>query len=211
MGWFILILGLVLFLGIHSVRIFAPRFRTRFIADRGAGPWRGIYSAASIAGFVLIVWGYDVAHQTAPVYYVTNFAMVHVTATLMLIAFIVLASFHMPAGWIRSRLKHPMLVAVMIWAFAHLLVNGDLASIVLFGSFLVWAIADRISEKRRHRGRYHQKPRLRFLSLRCDSRRRRPRPLRAVRLEAARLADRRPADRLSGADPEVVTSIRKIP
>ncbi len=167
MGWFILILGLVLFLGIHSVRIFAPGFRTRFIAERGAGPWRGIYSAFAILGFVLIVWGYHIAHQTAPVYYVTNFAMVHVTATLMLIAFIVLASFHMPAGRIRSVLKHPMLVAVKIWAFAHLLVNGDLASIVLFGSFLVWAVADRISEKRRFRAGITRNPV--FVSYRYDA------------------------------------------
>ena len=167
MGWFILVLGLVLFLGIHSVRIFAPRFRTRFIADHGAGPWRGIYSACAIVGFALIVWGYHLAHQTAPVYYVTNFAMVHVTATLMLIAFIVLSSFHMPAGWIKSRLKHPMLVAVMIWAFAHLLVNGDLASIVLFGSFLAWAVADRISEKRRFEAGITQNPA--FVSYRFDA------------------------------------------
>ena len=166
MGWFVLILGLVLFLGIHSVRIVAPDARMRMIGDYGDRAWRGIYSAVSLVGFVLIVWGYHLAHQTAPVYYVTTFAMVHVTATLMLIAFIVLASFHMPAGWIRSRLKHPMLVAVKIWAFAHLLVNGDLASIVLFGSFLVWAVADRISEKRRLRAGITHDPV--FVSYRYD-------------------------------------------
>ena len=167
MGWFILILGLVLFLGIHSVRIVAPDRRMRFIGDHGAAAWRGIYSAASIVGFVLVVWGYHLAHQTAPVYYVTNFAMVHVTATLMLVAFVVLSSFHMPAGWIRSTLKHPMLVAVMIWAVAHLLVNGDLASIVLFGSFLVWAIADRISERRRFEAGITKAPA--FVSWRYDA------------------------------------------
>jgi len=167
MGWFILILGLVLFLGIHSVRIVAPDFRAGFIARRGEGPWKGLYSVVSIVGFVLIVWGYHLAHQTAPVYYVTNFNLVHVTATLMLIAFIVLATFQMPAGWIKSKLKHPMLVAIKIWAFAHLLVNGDLASIVLFGSFLVWAVCDRISEKRRFRAGLTQNPA--FVSYRYDA------------------------------------------
>jgi uncharacterized membrane protein len=145
----LLIVGLIIFLGIHSVRIVAPGYRTRFIAERGDRAWKGVYSIASIIGFVLIVWGYGIARQTAPVLYVTNYNMVHVTATLMLISFIVLASFHMPAGKIRATLKHPMLVAIMIWAVAHLLVNGDLASIILFGSLLVWAIADRISERQR--------------------------------------------------------------
>lgn len=162
----LLILGLIIFLGIHSVRIVAPDYRARFIATRGDSAWKGLYSVASIVGFVLIVWGYGVARQTAPVLYVTNYAMVHVTATLMLIAFIVLASFHVPAGLIRSKLKHPMLVAIKIWAFAHLLVNGDLASVILFGSFLVWAVVDRISEKRRTRAGITKNPV--FVSYRFD-------------------------------------------
>ncbi|MGN6549967.1 MAG: NnrU family protein [Pararhizobium sp.] len=163
----ILIIGLIIFLGIHSTRIFTPGMRDRFIAERGTGAWRGLYSVFAIIGFVLIVWGYHVAHQTAPVLYVTNFALVHVTATLMLIAFIVLATFHMPAGWIKTKLKHPMLVAIKVWAVAHLLVNGDVASIVLFGSFLVWAIVDRISEKRRFRAGLTKNPT--FVSYKYDA------------------------------------------
>lgn len=166
MGWFILILGLVLFLGIHSVRIVAPDYRSRFIAERGDGLWKGLYSAVSLIGFVLIVWGYG-QERDLVVFYVTNFNMVYVTATLMLIAFIVLSTFHMPAGRIKTTLKHPMLVAVKIWAFAHLLVKGDLASILLFGSFLVWAIVDRISEKRRLRAGLTQNPV--FVSYRYDA------------------------------------------
>jgi len=162
----LLILGLIIFLGIHTVRIAAPEYRTRFIATRGDSAWKGLYSIASIVGFVLIIWGYGIARQTAPVLYVTNYNMVHVTATLMLIAFVVLASFHMPAGKIRATLKHPMLVAIKIWAVAHLLVNGDLASIILFGSFLVWAVADRISEKRRFRAGLTKNPV--FVSYRYD-------------------------------------------
>lgn len=149
MGWFIFIVGLVLFFGIHSVRIFAPDRRMRFIGDHGMNAWRGVYSVVAIVGLILLIWGYGWAHRTAPVLYVTNFNLVYVTAVLMFFAFISLASFHMPAGRIKATLKHPMLVAIKIWAVAHLLVNGDVASIVLFGSFLVWAVADRISEKRR--------------------------------------------------------------
>jgi uncharacterized membrane protein len=151
---------------VHSVRIVAPGYRARFIAERGDRAWKGLYSVASIVGFVLIVWGFGIARQTAPVLYVTNYGMVHVTATLMLIAFIILASFHMPAGRIRATLRHPMLVAITIWAVAHLLVNGDLASIILFGSLLVWAVADRISEKRRFEAGITKNPV--FVSYRFD-------------------------------------------
>lgn len=163
----ILIIGLIIFLGIHSTRIVAPGMRDRLIAERGVGAWRGLYSVVAIIGFVLVVWGYGRARQTAPVLYVTNFSLVYVTAILMLIAFIVLATFHMPAGRIKATLKHPMLVAIKIWAVAHLLVNGDVASIVLFGSFLVWAVADRISEKRRFRAGLTKNPV--FVSYRYDA------------------------------------------
>lgn len=145
-----MIVGLILFLGIHSVRILAPGLRRNMIDARGLGPWKGLYSVVALIGLVLIVWGYGLARQAPPpVLYVTPFWMVHVNALLMVFAFIALAASQLPAGRIKVALKHPMLVAVKIWAFGHLLVNGDLASVVLFGSFLAWAVADRISEKRR--------------------------------------------------------------
>ncbi|TPW25916.1 NnrU family protein [Pararhizobium mangrovi] len=158
MGWVIFVVGLVLLLGIHSERIVSPDFRRGFIAQRGEKAWKILYSVVAIVGFVLLVWGYGIARQRAPVLYVSNFNLVYVTAALMLIALIVLASYKLPAGRIKATLKHPMLVAVKIWALAHLLVNGDLASIVLFVSFLAWAVADRISEKKRWRAGITQNP-----------------------------------------------------
>jgi uncharacterized membrane protein len=145
----ILIIGLILFLGVHSVRIFAPAWRNRRIAAMGEGPWKGLYSLVSIVGFVLIVWGYGLARPDAPVFYEPPVWMKHLTALLMIFAFVCLAIYAVPAGRLKPVLKHPMLVAIKIWALAHLLANGDLASILLFGSFLVWAVFDRISVKRR--------------------------------------------------------------
>lgn len=144
-----LVAGLVIFLGMHSVRIVAPGFRKSMIARLGAGPWRGVYSLVSIVGFVLLVWGYALARPLAPVLYVAPFWLVHLTIALMALAFISLAVYALPAGRLKRRLKHPMLLAVKIWAIAHLLVNGDLASVVLFAAFLVWAGLDRMSVGRR--------------------------------------------------------------
>lgn len=147
----LLILGLVIFLGIHSVRIAKPDFRADFIARRGEGAWKGLYTVVSIVGFVILVWGYGMARQTAPILYTPPAWMSHITLLLMIPAMIFLVAAYVPAGKIKAALKHPMLVAVKIWALAHLLANGDLASLILFVSFLAWAVADRISEKRRLR------------------------------------------------------------
>lgn len=145
----VLILGLVLFLGIHSVRIVAPTWRDRQVARMGEGTWKGIYAVVALVGLVLIVWGYDRAWPAAPVLYEPPVWMKHVNLLLMWVAFVVLTASQMPAGRIRSATRHPMLLAVKIWAFGHLLANGDLAALVLFGAFLAWAVVDRISMKRR--------------------------------------------------------------
>ena len=145
----ILILGLILFLGIHSVRILAPGWREARLVGMGEGPWKGIYSLVSFAGLILIVWGYSLAWATAPVLYEPPAWMKHITALLMLFAMISLTVSFVPAGRLKPILKHPMLLAVKIWATAHLLANGDIASILLFASFLAWAVAARISLKRR--------------------------------------------------------------
>lgn len=147
----ILILGLVLFLGIHSVRIFAPGFRDVQIVTRGENTWKSLYSLIALAGLVLIVWGYGIARQDPIVFWVAPVWMSHVTALLMLFSIIFLVVSQFPAGRIKAAVKHPMLLSVKIWAPAHLLVNGDLASILLFGGFLVWAIVDRIAVKKRVR------------------------------------------------------------
>lgn len=147
----VLVVGLVLFLGIHSVRMIAPDFRSGVIAQRGEGPWKGVYSLVSLAGFVLLVWGFALARPDAPVFYEPPVWMKHVTALLMLFALIFLTASQIPAGRIKAALGHPMLIAVKTWAVAHLLANGDLASQLLFGAFLVWAVFDFVSVRRRER------------------------------------------------------------
>ena len=148
----VLIIGLILFLGMHSVRIVAPSIRDRMITERGENAWKGIYTVVSIVGFVLIIWGFSMARFSGPILYTPPIWMMHVTALFMLVSIIMLAVYGMPPGRIKAAVKHPMLLAVKLWAFGHLLANGDLASVLLFGTFLVWAIADRISVKRRFAG-----------------------------------------------------------
>jgi uncharacterized membrane protein len=143
-----LIVGLVLFLGIHSVEIFSPAFRGNTVARIGEGAWKGIYSLLSIAGFVLLIWGYGVARQEPILLYAPPVWTRHVAALLMLPVFPLLLAAYLP-GRIKAAVKHPMLVAIKTWALAHLIANGMLADVLLFGGFLVWAVADRISLKRR--------------------------------------------------------------
>lgn len=145
----VLIIGLIVFLGSHSLRIFAEPTRNRLLQERGEGTFKGIYSAISIIGFVLIVWGYGMARAAgSPILYDPPLWTRHVTYLLMLPVFVFFIASQFP-GRIRDALKHPLLVAVKTWALAHLIANGDLASVLLFGSFLVWAVVDRISVKRR--------------------------------------------------------------
>ncbi len=146
----ILILGILLFLGIHSVRIVAPEFRNAQIAQRGEGAWKGIYSLISAVGLGLIIWGYALARPDATFIYEPPTWMKHVNLLLMLFAFISMMVANVPAGKLKSILKHPFLLSIKLWAFGHLLANGDLASLILFGSFLAWAIWDRVAVK--HRG-----------------------------------------------------------
>jgi uncharacterized membrane protein len=143
-----LILGLVLFLGVHSVSIVAPNWRNAMAARLGDWGWKAVYAVIAIAGFVLIIQGYAAARLSPVVVWVPPAAMRHVAATLMLPVFVLLLATYLP-GRIKAAAKHPMLLATKFWAFAHLLSNGMLADIVLFGSFLAWAVADRISLKRR--------------------------------------------------------------
>lgn len=145
----LLILGLILFLGVHSVKIFASAFREGFIAQRGENAWKGIYSIISIVGFVLIIWGFSIARLDAPVLYTPPFWFTHVTLLLMLVSFVLLMASSVPPGRIKVAVKHPMLLAIKLWSVGHLMANGDLASVILFGSFLIWAIVDRVSVSRR--------------------------------------------------------------
>lgn len=146
---FVLVVGMILFLGIHSVRIVAPAWRDARVASMGANRWRLVYSLVSAVGLVLIMWGYALAWPYSPVLYEPPVWMKHVTALLMLFALIALVVSQIPGGRLKKMLKHPMLLSIKIWAVAHLLANGELASIILFGGFLAWAVIDRISLKRR--------------------------------------------------------------
>ncbi len=135
----LLILGLVVFLGVHSVRIVADGWRTQFIAQRGEGAWKGLYSVLSLVGFALLVWGYGLARQQPVVLWVPPLGMRHAASLLTLIAFVLLAATYVPRNGIKAKLHHPMVLAVKVWAFGHLLANGNLADVLLFGGFLVWA------------------------------------------------------------------------
>jgi uncharacterized membrane protein len=143
-----LILGLVLFLGVHSVAIFASDWRDHMLARLGEGRWKGVYALISIAGFVLLIWGYGLARQNPVELYSPPVWARHLAAVLMVPAFPMLFAAYLP-GRIKATLKHPMLAAVKLWAVAHLIANGMLADVMLFGAFLVWAVADRVSFKRR--------------------------------------------------------------
>lgn len=143
-----LVIGLVVFLGVHSVGIVAPAWRDRAAARIGAGPWRGLYSGISIVGFVLLIWGYGLARQQAALLYAPPFSTRYLAAALMLPVFPLLLAAYLP-GRIRTALRHPMVLAVMLWALAHLTANGTSADVLLFGGFLVWAVADRLSYKYR--------------------------------------------------------------
>jgi uncharacterized membrane protein len=149
MTW--LILGLLIFLGSHSVRIFAEPWRGARISAMGLNAWKGVYSIVSIAGFVLIVWGYGVARGAPVIVYSPPVWTKHVAALLTIPAFILLAAAYVPGTRIKRAVGHPMVAGVKAWAFAHLLANGTLADVVLFGAFLVWAIADYIAARRRDR------------------------------------------------------------
>jgi uncharacterized membrane protein len=144
-----LILGLVLFLGVHSVRIFAEGWRSRQIAARGEGVWKGGYALLSLIGFALIVWGYGEARLSPVALWTPWVGGRHLASLLTLVAFVFVAAAYVPGNAIKARLKHPMVLGVKVWALAHLLANHTLADALLFGAFLVWAVLDFRSARRR--------------------------------------------------------------
>ena len=147
----LMLVGLLIFLGVHSVRVFANGWRARTIARIGEGPWKGAYSLLSLAGFVMIVWGFGLARQQPVLLWQPPASMRHLAALLVLLAFIGVAAAYVPGNMIRARLHHPMVLGVKTWAVAHLLANGTLADVLLFGSFLLWAVLSFIAARRRDR------------------------------------------------------------
>ena len=144
----LLIVGLVLFLGVHSIAIVSPGLRGRAVQGMGDGAWKGLYALVSLAGFVLICYGFGLAREAPIILYSSPVWLRHVALLVMLPVFSLLIAAYLP-GRIKTAAKHPMLAAVKFWALAHLLANGSLADALLFGGFLAWAVLDRISLKRR--------------------------------------------------------------
>lgn len=150
-GMSALILGLVLFLGMHSARIVADGARGRFIAARGENAWKGLYSLVSALGLGLIIWGFGQARQQPLALWATPIWTRHLASLLTLAAFVLLAAAYVPGNGLKARLHHPMLLGVKVWALAHLLANNTLAELLLFGGFLLWAIVDFRSARQRDR------------------------------------------------------------
>ena len=143
-----LILGLLLFLGTHSVRIVADDWRTRTRARLGALRWRALYTLLSLLGFVLIVWGFGQARQAPVQLWSPPLGLRHLALLLTLLSFVLLAATYVPGNRIRARIHHPMSVGVMLWAMAHLLANGNVAHVMLFGTFLIWSVLVFMAAKR---------------------------------------------------------------
>jgi uncharacterized membrane protein len=147
----LLLLGLVLFLGTHSVRIFADGWRAQRVSAMGLNAWKGVYSVLSIAGFVLIVYGYAAARLEPVVLYSPPVWTRHLASLLTIPAFILLVAAYVPGTRIKRAVGHPMVLGVKTWAVAHLLANGMLADVLLFGAFLAWAVLDYIAARKRDR------------------------------------------------------------
>lgn len=147
----ILILGLILLLGAHSVHMLAPGFRNRVVARIGLMPWKGLYSLVAIAGLVLIVIGFGMARVDSHLLYAPPLWLKHLNALFTLVAFVLIAAAYVPRNHLKAKIGHPMLAGVKLWALGHLLAIGYLHDVVLFGAFLVWAVADFAVSRRRDR------------------------------------------------------------
>ena len=147
----VLILGLVLFLGIHSLRIFADDWRGRQIARMGLMRWKVLYAAVAIAGFVLLCWGFGLARQQPVLLYVPPLWLRHLNALFTLVAFVLFIAARVPRNHFKEKLHHPQVLAVKVWAFGHLLATGMLHDMVLFGAFLLWAVVLFAVSRRRDR------------------------------------------------------------
>lgn len=148
---FLLALGLVLFLGSHSVRIVADDWRTRTIARIGPMAWKGLYSLVSLLGLALIIWGWSQARMQPWFLWSPPLGLKHLNSLLTLAAFILLVAAYVPRNAIKSRLRHPMILGVKLWAFGHLLSTGTAANALLFGAFLIWAVFDFRAARQRDR------------------------------------------------------------
>ena len=151
MTW--LILGLVLFLGAHSTRIFADGWRTKTMEALGEKPFKGVIALLSLVGFYGLIVGYAQVRMEPVVIWQPPIATRHISLLLMLFASILLVAAYIPANHFKVRLGHPMVLSVKAWALAHLLANGNLADLVLFGTFLAWSVMNFKSARARDRAK----------------------------------------------------------
>ena len=147
----VLILGLLIFLGVHSLRIFADDWRTRQLTRLGEMRWKGLYTLVSLVGFGLLCWGFGLARQQPVLLYAPPLALRHLNALFTLLAFVLVAAAYVPRNHLKAKFGHPMLLGVKTWAFGHLLATGMLHDVVVFGAFLLWAVVLFIVSRRRDR------------------------------------------------------------
>lgn len=145
------LIGLVLFLGLHLVGPLLPESKARLIGVIGTAGYRGLFSVAALATLSLLIYGFGLARHETGVFYTPPVFFAHITLLLMLVATMVLVAGFLPAGYIATYAKHPMVLAVKIWALAHLMANGETVQVILFAAFLAWGVLLRISYKRRER------------------------------------------------------------
>jgi uncharacterized membrane protein len=146
-----LLLGLLIFFASHSVRIIADDWRAKFIAEKGNLAWRGLFSVVSLVGLVLIIYGFGMSRADPVFLWNPPLWTRHVAALLVLVAFFLLVAAYIPRNHIKAKLGHPMFLGIKVWAFAHLIANGRLGDVLLFGTFLVWAIVGYSAARKRDR------------------------------------------------------------
>jgi len=146
-----LIAGLVIFLGIHALRVWGEGVRSALLVRLGPLGFKGAYSIASLAGFYLLIVGYGQARLEPVPLWTPPHGMAHATVALMWISMVLLAAAQIPRNAIKARLRHPMVLGVKVWALAHILANGTLHDVLLFGGFLVWAVLSFRAARQRDR------------------------------------------------------------
>ena len=147
----VLVIGMILFIATHSLRIFAPAWRERQVARIGEKPWKGLISVLAAVTLALLIWGFAQARPEAVTLYESPLWLKHIAAALVLIAFLFITAAYVPGNALKARFGHPMVAGVKTWAFAHLLANGRDVDLVLFGGFMVWSIVDYAAARRRDR------------------------------------------------------------
>jgi uncharacterized membrane protein len=153
-----LLIGLALFLGIHSLQSLAPQLRLNGIERWGALGFKAVYAAVAALGLYLLVQGYGLARLDPVVLWMPPRGMQHATIFLMWMAMVLLVASYVPGNQIKAKLRHPMTLSVKVWSLGHLLSNGNLADVILFGGFLIWSVLVFRAARKRDRQSLHSAP-----------------------------------------------------